>query len=48
MLSDQVVHIATRLSHPQGIGMLHQDPLDFPPMTAIDNFLIGHEPANRA
>jgi general nucleoside transport system ATP-binding protein len=24
-----------------GIGMLHQDPLDFPPMTVIDNFLIG-------
>ncbi len=26
----------------QGIGMLHQDPLDFPPMQVIDNFLIGH------
>ena len=25
----------------QGIGMLHQDPLDFPPMKAIDNFLLG-------
>ncbi len=25
----------------QGIGMLHQDPLDFPPMKVIDNFLIG-------
>ncbi|HZW02308.1 MAG TPA: ATP-binding cassette domain-containing protein [Anaerolineaceae bacterium] len=24
-----------------GIGMLHQDPLDFPPMKIIDNFLIG-------
>jgi general nucleoside transport system ATP-binding protein len=24
-----------------GIGMLHQDPLDFPPMSVIDNFLIG-------
>ncbi len=24
-----------------GIGMLHQDPLDFPPMTALDNFLLG-------
>jgi simple sugar transport system ATP-binding protein len=24
-----------------GIGMLHQDPLDFPPMRVIDNFLIG-------
>jgi simple sugar transport system ATP-binding protein len=26
----------------QGVGMLHQDPLDFPPMTALDNFLLGH------
>jgi ABC-type uncharacterized transport system ATPase subunit len=24
-----------------GIGMLHQDPLDFPPMKIIDNFIIG-------
>lgn len=24
-----------------GVGMLHQDPLDFPPMRIIDNFLIG-------
>lgn len=24
-----------------GIGMLHQDPLDFPPMRILDNFLIG-------
>jgi len=24
-----------------GIGMLHQDPLDFPPMKVIDDFLIG-------
>jgi simple sugar transport system ATP-binding protein len=24
-----------------GIGMLHQDPLDFPPMQLLDNFLIG-------
>jgi simple sugar transport system ATP-binding protein len=24
-----------------GIGMLHQDPLDFPPMRVIDNFLLG-------
>jgi simple sugar transport system ATP-binding protein len=24
-----------------GIGMLHQDPLDFPPMRVIDNFLVG-------
>jgi simple sugar transport system ATP-binding protein len=25
----------------RGIGMLHQDPLDFPPMRAVDNFLAG-------
>ena len=25
-----------------GIGMLHQDPLDFPPMKVLDNFLLGH------
>ncbi len=24
-----------------GIGMLHQDPLDFPSLTVIDNFLLG-------
>lgn len=24
-----------------GIGMLHQDPLDFPPMKVLDNFIIG-------
>ncbi len=26
-----------------GIGMLHQDPLDFPPMKLIDNFILGRE-----
>lgn len=25
-----------------GIGMLHQDPLDFPPLRVIDNFILGH------
>jgi general nucleoside transport system ATP-binding protein len=25
----------------QGIGMLHQDPLDFPPMKLLDNFILG-------
>jgi len=25
------------------VGMLHQDPLDFPPMRVIDNFLMGHQ-----
>jgi len=27
------------MSH--GIGMLHQDPLDFPPMQVLDNFMMG-------
>lgn len=27
----------------QGIGMLHQDPLDFPPMKLIDNFILGRD-----
>jgi len=26
-----------------GIGMLHQDPLDVPSMTVLDNFLLGHD-----
>ena len=26
-----------------GIGMLHQDPLDFPPLCVLDNFLLGRE-----
>ncbi|MFQ5342872.1 MAG: ABC transporter ATP-binding protein, partial [Anaerolineae bacterium] len=26
-----------------GIGMLHQDPLDFPSMTVLDNFMLGHD-----
>ncbi len=32
-------HPADAIRH--GIGMLHQDPLDFPPMQVIDNYLIG-------
>ncbi len=37
---------AVRIHSPEdavllGIGMLHQDPLDFPPMKVIDNFLLG-------
>jgi general nucleoside transport system ATP-binding protein len=27
----------------QGVGMLHQDPLDFPPMRIIDDFVLGRE-----
>ena len=26
-----------------GVGMLHQDPLDFPPLTVLDNFLLGRD-----
>ena len=26
-----------------GIGMLHQDPLDFPPMRFIENFIVGQK-----
>ena len=42
LLDDKVV----KISSPEdavmmGIGMLHQDPLDFPPMKVIDNFLLG-------
>jgi general nucleoside transport system ATP-binding protein len=35
-----VIHTpADAISH--GIGMLHQDPLDFPPMQVMDNFILG-------
>ena len=27
----------------QGVGMLHQDPLDFPPLRVIDDFILGHK-----
>lgn len=26
-----------------GVGMLHQDPLDFPPMRLLDNFILGRD-----
>lgn len=26
-----------------GIGMLHQDPLDFPPLKVVDNFIVGSQ-----
>jgi simple sugar transport system ATP-binding protein len=41
-LDGQVVSIATPADAIKfGIGMLHQDPLDFPPMQVIDNFIAG-------
>ncbi len=38
--------LVTRIASPadaikQGIGMLHQDPLDFPPLKVIDDFILG-------
>ena len=44
ILDDQptIIHSpADAIRH--GIGMLHQDPLDFPPMRIIDNFIVGRE-----
>jgi general nucleoside transport system ATP-binding protein len=35
------IHSPTDAIH-YGIGMLHQDPLDFPPMRVIENFMLGH------
>lgn len=32
---------STQTALASGIGMLHQDPLDFPPMTVMDNLLLG-------
>jgi simple sugar transport system ATP-binding protein len=44
LLDDRPVAIhspADAIRH--GVGMLHQDPLDFPPMRVIDNFVLGRE-----
>jgi len=44
LLDDKVVTIQSPADAIRfGIGMLHQDPLDFPPMRLVDNFLLGHE-----
>ncbi len=44
LLDDRQIHIDSPADAiRQGIGMLHQDPLDFPPMTVLNNFLIGRE-----
>lgn len=37
---DVVIHSPADAIH-HGIGMLHQDPLDFPPMSVVDNFIVG-------
>ncbi len=39
--SVQLVSPQDAIAH--GVGMLHQDPLDFPPMRLIENFLVGCE-----
>jgi len=42
LLDDQLVTIHSPSDAiRRGIGMLHQDPLDFPPMRVIDNFMLG-------
>ncbi|HEX9029328.1 MAG TPA: ATP-binding cassette domain-containing protein [Anaerolineales bacterium] len=47
LLDGQEVHIHSPADAIQvGIGMLHQDPLDFPPMKVIDNFLVGSQGKN--
>ena len=38
---NQVVILSPADAIVHGIGMLHQDPLDFPPMQVLNNFLIG-------
>lgn len=41
-LDDQAVDIKTpEAAIRAGVGMLHQDPLDFPPLSVLDNFMIG-------
>ena len=37
----EILSPADAIKH--GIGMLHQDPLDFPPLKLIDNFILGRE-----
>ena len=43
-LNDQPAEFSTpseAIAH--GVGMLHQDPLDFPPMSLLDNFITGRD-----
>lgn len=42
LLDGQSVEIKTPADAIQaGVGMLHQDPLDFPPLSVLDNFVVG-------
>jgi simple sugar transport system ATP-binding protein len=40
-LDDRLADTIPQDSGSLGIGMLHQDPLDVPPMRVLDNFLLG-------
>ncbi|MCB0031147.1 MAG: ATP-binding cassette domain-containing protein, partial [Anaerolineales bacterium] len=43
-LNEELAHFSTpsqAIAH--GVGMLHQDPLDFPPMSLLDNFIAGRD-----
>lgn len=42
LLDDQPVEVRTPADAIRlGMGMLHQDPLDFPPLSVLDNFMAG-------
>jgi general nucleoside transport system ATP-binding protein len=42
LLNDQPVFVKTPADGIRaGVGMLHQDPLDFPPLTVLDDFISG-------
>jgi len=42
LLDDRPVHMTSPAQAiALGVGMLHQDPLDFPALTVLDNFLLG-------
>lgn len=42
LLDGQAIEIPTPAqAMAAGIGMLHQDPLDFPPLTVLENFMVG-------
>ncbi len=42
LLDSQAIEIKTpEAAIRAGVGMLHQDPLDFPPLSVLENFMIG-------
>jgi simple sugar transport system ATP-binding protein len=44
ILNEQpVIFYSPREAMAAGVGMLYQDPLDFPPFRIIDNYLLGHD-----